>query len=135
MKKQEREKLSVRWFNKANNIWLYAQAGFENTSLTSPFCFDCHQVVELYLKGYLAYLEIKPLRTHNLPQLLDLCSKRDTDFRQLANECQKLNKYYITTRYPTFPFPEYSKSEAEEARENVRDIISFINQKIIKEQK
>ena len=126
MSKRDTKTLSRRWFNKADNIWLYAKAGYKSTGLTAPFCFDCQQVAELYLKGFLVLNNIKPPKTHHLPKLLQLCIKKDKQFNNLVYECSTLTTYYIPSRYPTFPFPEYSIDEAQEAKEAVEKIIDFV---------
>lgn len=126
MSKRNTKILSKRWFDKADNIWLYANAGYQSTGLTAPFCFDCQQVAELYLKGFLVLNNIKPPKTHNLPKLLQLCIEKNQQFNNLIHECSTLTTYYIPSRYPTFPFPEYSTDEAQEAKEAVEKIINLV---------
>jgi len=71
--------------------------------MRKPFeiiCYHCAQAVEKYLKGYLAYNDIIPQKTHNLPLLLELCIKNDNCFKNIKTECGILNRYANEIRYP-----------------------------------
>ena len=71
--------------------------------MRKPFeiiCYHCAQAVEKYLKGYLAYNDIIPQKTHNLPLLLELCIKNDNYFENIKTECGILNRYANEIRYP-----------------------------------
>lgn len=126
MKNRDTKTLSRRWFEKADNLWLYAKAAFRETGLTAPFCFDCQQVAELYLKGFLVLNGRKPPRTHSLLLLIERCIDLDSGLGRLSEECKFLTKYYIPTRYPSYPFPEYSDEEAGEAKKSVEKIVLVI---------
>ena len=51
-------------------------------------CFLCQSAAEKYLKGYL------------IAELLELCTKHDTDFEELLEEVSILNEYITAGRYP-----------------------------------
>ena len=63
-------------------------------------CYHCAQSIEKYLKGYLAYNNIFPEKTHNLLFLLELCVKINNDFDNIKTECSLLNRYTNEIRYP-----------------------------------
>ena len=63
-------------------------------------CYHCAQAMEKYLKGYLAYNDIMPEKTHNLLYLLELCIKINNCFATIRTECSLLNRYTNEIRYP-----------------------------------
>jgi HEPN domain-containing protein len=51
-----------------------------NESVRKPYeiiCYHCAQATEKYLKGYLAYNDIIPQKTHNLLFLLEICVENE----------------------------------------------------------
>jgi len=76
---------------------------FLNTSPLKPkeiVCYHCAQATEKYLKGFLAFNDIIPEKTHNLLFLLELCLKINNDFDCIRMECSILNRYNNEIRYP-----------------------------------
>ncbi|MHC6204575.1 HEPN domain-containing protein [Breznakiellaceae bacterium SP9] len=60
----------------------------------------CQQSAEKSLKGLLVVNNIQPPKTHDLPELLELCEGFGFDADAIAKECNFLNKYSVTPRYP-----------------------------------
>ena|ERR1039457_207472 len=61
--------------------------------------FHCQQAVEKYFKAFLIFLEIEPIKTHDLLYLLDLISRQ----KQLpldVNKISQLQEYSVEIRYP-----------------------------------
>jgi HEPN domain-containing protein len=74
-----------------------------NESVRKPYeviCYHCAQATEKYLKGYLAYNDIIPQKTHNLLFLLEICIGRDNSFEIMRTECGLLNRFTNEIRYP-----------------------------------
>jgi HEPN domain-containing protein len=46
-------------------------------------CYHCAQAAEKYLKGYLAFQDIIPKKTHDLIFLNNLCIEKDTEFKNI----------------------------------------------------
>lgn len=91
--------LARAWMANAESDLAHARLSFEG-GFYSQACFGCQQVAEKVLKAYL-FAQGQPLtRTHNLPRLLDVCTKFDGTFGTLALACDLLSSYYIDTRYP-----------------------------------
>jgi HEPN domain-containing protein len=63
-------------------------------------CYHCAQATEKYLKGFLAYKDILPEKTHNLRFLNDLCLELDSDFQNIKMMCDFLNRFSNDVRYP-----------------------------------
>ena len=107
-----------------------------NESVRKPYeiiCYHCAQATEKYLKGYLAYNDIIPQKTHNLLFLLEICVEKDNCFEIIRTECGLLNRFTNEIRYPhRIEIKEedvnYSISAVEQIKnleplKNIRDII------------
>ena len=65
-------------------------------------CFHSHQAVEKLLKAYLLIKTNRYPFIHDLTELIRRCSSIDEDFKYLFDrEVDKLDKYYVGTRYPS----------------------------------
>ena len=74
-----------------------------NESARRPYeiiCYHCAQATEKYLKGYLAYNDIIPQKTHNLLFLHEICVENDNGFEIIRTECGLLNRFTNEIRYP-----------------------------------
>jgi HEPN domain-containing protein len=74
-----------------------------NEQVRKPYeiiCYHCAQSTEKYLKGFLAYNDIIPEKTHNLLLLLELCIEKDNIFENVRMECSLLNRFSNEIRYP-----------------------------------
>jgi HEPN domain-containing protein len=63
-------------------------------------CFHAQQAAEKMLKAFLVAQGMIIARTHNLPILLDECGKCGLPSDPLRADCQFLNAYAVTFRYP-----------------------------------
>jgi HEPN domain-containing protein len=63
-------------------------------------CFLCQQTIEKGLKAFLIYHEQKPPRTHDLRELLQLCSAINPSLSALATSCTPLTAFAVDARYP-----------------------------------
>ena len=91
----------TEWIQIADEDFYSAQ--ILNESARKPYeiiCYHCAQAAEKYLKGYLAYNDIVPQKTHNLLFLHELCVKKENSFETIRTECSFLNRYTVEIRYP-----------------------------------
>ena len=93
------------------------------------------QGVEKALKGYLRSRQDSIPKTHSLIELLALCQQLDGSFSELEPDCERLDRYYIPTRYPdAFPGlgPEGLPTceEAKEAVTTLKRIIDWIQKRM-----
>ena len=72
---QNRQKLAKEWFDSANSDFLYAEIGLKHKLIFPQIAFLSQQIAEKYLKGFLVLHGIKPPRVHDLPILLQECSR------------------------------------------------------------
>lgn len=131
MKKDRYQELGEIWFKRAQDDYLWAKDSFE-TGHFGSVCFICQQIAEKTLKAYLFFKREKLVRTHNLEQLLKLCSKYEPDFNKLSSKGKILNKYYTDTRYPDIW--DYSRFDnqklAKEALKKAEEILKFVGGKL-----
>jgi HEPN domain-containing protein len=86
-------------------------------------CYHCAQSIEKYLKGFLVWNDIIPVKTHNLTYLNRACAEKDGIFENIKTECDILNRYSHDTRYPhKYEIYESDVRYAINAVERVRDI-------------
>ena len=121
-----------QWFKKANNDLRNAEILLncgENEIPYDTLCFHCQQASEKYIKGYLIYKEMDFPKTHNLADLISICTQTDTSFSKYITEMEKLTPYAVEIRYPdNFYMP--SEDDAREAHKIASEIKNFIMQKI-----
>ncbi|MCL5991345.1 MAG: HEPN domain-containing protein [Bacteroidetes bacterium] len=119
-----------KWQFKAENDIKTAQLLLESEEpITDSICFHSQQAVEKFLKLYLVYKGIEPVKTHIISELLVLCIKISGDFSKL-NDVDYLTEYAVSMRYPDdFYIPIFE--EAEQALEDAIKVRDFVLNKII----
>jgi len=114
----------IEWIQIADDD-LYS-AKILNESFRKPYeiiCYHCAQAAEKYLKGYLAYNDIIPQKTHNLLFLLEICIEKDNGFDIIRTECGLLNRFTNEIRYPhRIEVKEEDVSYSIRAVERIRDL-------------
>ncbi len=115
------------WFDVGTREYEFAKLNYSDpqNKFYSEMCFMFHQSVEKLLKGFLVLLEIDPPKIHDCRILCSLCAEHEKMFADHVDKCAKLNKYYISTRYPVH-YEIMSKSDAKEAFSIASDILHLI---------
>ena len=120
------------WFKKADNDLRNAEILLncgENDIPYDTLCFHCQQASEKYIKGYLSSTGTDFPKTHNLADLIGICSQIDLSFSNYITETEKLTPYAVEMRYPDdFYMP--SEEEAREAFRIALEVKTLIKQKI-----
>jgi HEPN domain-containing protein len=89
------------WIKKAEHDFLAIQNNI--SAIETPWdvvCFHAQQVAEKILKAFLVYHGQAFEKTHDLVQLLASCVKIETSLSVLEEDCQRLNYYAVSSRYP-----------------------------------
>ncbi len=120
------------WFNMANKDLLSAQILFEHEADYGIICFHCQQTLEKYLKGYLLRQTGMIQEGHNLVKLCKRAMVYESGFKEFVKDCALLNTYYIETRYPAEDPLVVSKEDTEECLKTVNNLISYIQQTVMK---
>jgi len=93
-------------------------------------CYFSQQSVEKLLKAFLIDNNRPYPRTHDIRELIKLCTKIDESFKYLFEiEADKLTIYATETRYPEYEF-EVSEEEAKEAIEIAEKVRNFVLKKL-----
>jgi HEPN domain-containing protein len=132
MNRNERE--ALRWWKQACYDLEMANANYQQ-GFYALVCFLCHQSAEKALKAYLYYQGEGPVIGHSTYILAKRCAKFEDDFEILLPTCRQLDQYYTPTRYPNalpggIPHEFFTDSEASPALESLRQLISFVEEKL-----
>jgi HEPN domain-containing protein len=93
---------------------------------TDAVCFHMQQCVEKYLKAFLVFNGKEFRKTHNIAELIKLCSEIDESFNELLdNKIVGLTDYAVEARYVEyFYFPNIEETnEAINIAEKVKDFV------------
>ena len=135
MKRPEKEE-ALRWFIHAKDEFNDANELRKRDRFYLAL-FHYQQSAEKALKAYL-YLKVKSIEifyTYSITDLLEMAIEIDFEFKEIAT-VQKLDQYYIPTRYPNglpggIPSRYYDDpKEAEIAMNLARNLIDLIEKKI-----
>jgi HEPN domain-containing protein/predicted nucleotidyltransferase len=113
------------WIRRAREDFAAMQAVTNlEPPVRGPLCFHAHQCAEKLLKACLIARSIRPPRTHDLLELLDLCIRAGFDLEQLRPACKTLYELWPKSWYPDDGKPTSSDAEAAiEAASAVRDAV------------
>ena len=84
-----------KWLINANNdlkVAINLMKLSSEETVTEAICFHSQQAVEKFLKAYLITKNVEFRKTHNLEYLLELCIKKDDEFK--GNDAGDLSLYY-----------------------------------------
>lgn len=120
-------KIIREWLDKADEDFGFASVSMDDEVEYFPqICFHFQQAAEKYLKSYIVAHELEFKKIHELRVLLKICSKHNKDMVCLKDACEKLDQYYIETRYPVHWPTKFAKTDAVEAKEASAVIGNYI---------
>jgi HEPN domain-containing protein len=97
----DEQEYSLEWLAFAKNDLGSAEFLLDRRPLPiEVICYLCQQSAEKCLKGVLVLQNIIPPKTHNLDELYILCEPFVADIETIKIQCNFLNKYSVTPRYP-----------------------------------
>lgn len=114
------------WTVKARHDLEDARRLLKDGGYADTICFLAQQAAEKYLKAYLVFKGVNPFKTHHLEKLARDCARFEKRFEEFLDDCLRLSRYYIETRYPPVVPIEYTKAEAKKAIEIAEAIIEFV---------
>jgi HEPN domain-containing protein len=89
------------WIEKADHDLGSAKLIFQHLpSYFDTIAFHCQQAVEKYIKASLIYLEIEFQRSHDLPYLLEILSRKVEIKPEIFDKAILLNGFSVEIRYP-----------------------------------
>jgi len=122
------------WLKKADEDFEFAVSVLEDSTFYAQICFHFHQAAEKYLKAFIVARDLEFKKIHDLPVLLKSCVVKEPGLQILLDDCKRLNRFYIDSRYPVHWPTEYTKEEALKARtatEHIRDVVKSALEPII----
>lgn len=119
------------WIQKAENDFKIGKDEMATHEPASDMvCFHMQQCSEKYLKAFLIFHDKEHSRSHNLEALLNLCSRIDQDFQELAEMgVNKLTRYATSLRYGE-EFYSPSLAEVNQAIELAEKVRGFVRKKL-----
>lgn len=108
-----------RWMQQAEQTFARAQHNY-NGGFYAGACFECQQAAEMALKAFLYSRGERLVRTHSVEELRQRCETYEPDFAAVSREAKKLDRLYLTTRYPDalpggVPAESFDDEDAQEA--------------------
>jgi HEPN domain-containing protein len=111
------------WLRKASSGAAAVESLLKGGNLDAT-CFHAQQAAEKYLKAFLTYHAREFPFTHNLAELVELCTTVDTSFRSLASDLAPLTPYAAELRYDDAFAP--SREVAQQARNSALRARDFV---------
>lgn len=121
------KKLSKEWFDRAASDLKYARAGEKETGEHGVTCFLCHQSVEKALKGLIVLAGDIPQKTHHLGLLMGSAAPKYPSLSGITRDVRRLDKFYVTARYPGGSAPEFEAADAALAISTAEHILDVAN--------
>lgn len=119
-----------RWIQRANGDLDACELLLTSKTIAPEIiCFHAQQCAEKYLKVYLVFIEKIFPKTHDLLQLLKLCSQHDPSFSSLENFAVQLTDFAILTRYADV-WQEITREQAIQSVGYGKKICLFVQSKI-----
>ncbi len=128
------QSLAQRWLDQASHDLEAAQWNAKGQFWANS-CFFSQQASEKALKAYCYARGEREVLGHSLLVLSRRCSAYDADFASIEPECRRLDKYYVTSRYPNglpdgTPAEWFDHKEAEDAMAFARGIVTLVDAKL-----
>ena len=93
--------------------------------LADVVCFHAQQAAEKALKAALVAAGRQPLRTHDLPRLLDELVVVDERWEEIRVSCEALSDFAVSPRYPEWEVTAPGADPAEGVR-NAAFVLEFV---------
>ena len=119
------------WLRYAEGDLRVAERELLSSSPVYPtVCFLCQSASEKFLKGFLISQGWSLEKTHDVVELLALCTDYDTELGGMVAEGAILNEYITAGRYPgdiaSEPIGSAEAKEALKAAQTIRGRVSYL---------
>jgi len=121
-------KIVDEWLDKAERDFQFAiRALNRGERFYELICFHFQQAGEKYLKAYIVANELEFKKIHDLGELIQICQRKNSDFKLLEKEAKFLTDFYLEPRYPEeIQQISYPKSIANKAQKAAGKIQKFV---------
>ena len=130
---KEAKKESMRWLLQARDDYKFVDWVMREGAFFDKGCFVAQQAGEKILKACLYATGKRRVIGHSLFEMIETLSKIESNFKEISEQAKRLDRFYITTRYPNglpggSPFQMYSFSDLQSAVEDLTEIFRFSEQ-------
>ena len=128
MKEAKRE--SSRWYLQAKDDFKFVEWVLKEGIFFDKGCFLAQQAGEKVVKACLYATGKRRVIGHSLFEMVRQLSQIDAQFEEIDEPAKRLDRFYITTRYPNglpggSPFQLYSISDLQSAYDDLNRIFKF----------
>lgn len=128
MKEASRE--SRRWYLQAKDDFKFVKWVLKEGIFFDKGCFIAQQAGEKVVKACLYATGKRRVIGHSLFEMIRELSRIDAKFKEIDEPAKRLDRFYITTRYPNglpggSPFQLYSLSDLQSAYDDLDRIFKF----------
>lgn len=128
MKGAERE--ANRWILQAEDDLRFVEWVLKEGVFFDKGCFVSQQAGEKALKSCLYATGERRVLGHSLFEMVNDLIKKDSIFEEIRNQAKRLDRFYITTRYPNglpggSPFQIYTKEDLAGACDDLEKIFEI----------
>jgi HEPN domain-containing protein len=116
--------LAQKWLKLAEEEFAAAEGLIEIGHALQGACFHCQQAAEKSLKAWLIAHEVDPPKTHELQDLIALCTPIESRFNELLTDADALTEYAVERRYDADFWPPLDEARLALAR--ARRICDFV---------
>ena len=114
------------WLTRASHDLIAARKlSAEPDSHLDTAIYHCQQAGEKAVKGFLAWHDEAPVRTHNIVALAEQAANYETGFSAQRNAATRLTRYVTEFRYPGGPI-EPPRPEFDQALADATGIYNFV---------
>jgi len=128
MKGAERE--ARRWILQAEDDLQFVEWVLKQGVFFDKGCFVSQQAGEKALKSCLYAIGERRVLGHSLFEMIIELIQKDRIFEEIQNQAKRLDRFYITTRYPNglpggSPFQIYTKADLSGAYDDLKKIFKI----------
>ena len=128
MKGAERE--ARRWILQAEDDLQFVEWVLREGVFFDKGCFVSQQAGEKALKSCLYAIGERRVLGHSLFEMIIELIQKDRIFEEIRNQAKRLDRFYITTRYPNglpggSPFQIYTKADLSGAYDDLKKIFKI----------
>src|SRR5213592_2643103 len=121
-----REELVQSWLVKAlHDLATARKAAAEPDPYLDTAIYHCQQTAEKAVKGFLAFHNQPPVRTHDIELLVSMADPFETGFTTSVEAAERLTRYATRYRYPG-DVMEPDQEEFDQALEDAESLFQFV---------
>jgi HEPN domain-containing protein len=121
-----REELTQGWLTKAlHDLATARKAASEPDPYLDTAIYHCQQAAEKAVKGFLAFHNQPPVRTHDIELLLSVADPIETGFATWSDAAERLTQFATLYRYPG-DVMEPDQAEFDQALQDAEGLFQFV---------